>query len=186
MYSIGSEQRFRLTTYKTECSEAFYSGPIKTENIKKGQSIGRHKRETILSYGVTDNKCDAIYLSPDSQNNKNLAKSQKRLLTLVPKFQSASKQDLHRTQTLRQGDNLVLEKSQGFEAIKKSAPKISFPVNTKRVFADIKEQTQVPGPATYFPTMKVNYKYSKGEKLKRKLTAEPTLADFKTHRLSEH
>ena len=43
-----------------------------------------------------------------------------------------------------------VDMSKTIKVVKKSAPRFTFPVNTKRVFADYKHKTLVPSPDTYY------------------------------------
>ena len=99
------------------------------------------KRQTIVALGITDNPCNKYYDNRKAtkvKKSKSLGSGPSRFKTI----EGYNKSDYMTGQTIPDRDkHLVLTR--------KVNPQISFPHETKRIFADIRHKTVVPSPDSY-------------------------------------
>ena len=91
MYSIGTGPRFKKP--KLNCDIACYSGieDLATKQMKQAAGQGgfsRDARNSMISYGMTDNECDKFYNSikaPTIKSMKSIGSGPGRFAYCTPK-----------------------------------------------------------------------------------------------------
>ena len=130
------------------CAEAYYAGN-KDKHKKPGssrRSFTKETRQTILSFGITDNPCEALYdnnKSPSVKKTKPLASGTLRFVNDVKiKKRLKTQYDESKIESTNLLNKLV--------QTHRSQPKFTFPSNTKRQFYNERHPVAVPSPDAYF------------------------------------
>ena len=128
VHAFPKAARFVVDKQKSVCKKPYYQGASKTTNNKNlSRNFTQGKRKMIIAFNITDNENDNFY------NPQRMASER-----AIKVMSNTSNRFNGERSSIEQSNAAFLSDAASVSAcqsVKKVAPRYSFPVNTKRVFA---------------------------------------------------